>query len=162
MTRPLVTVGDVYDRERKASVVVGPDERMEDALRQFAEHPALRGIFVCDENGRFLGAVTRSDLLHWARLRLAPALGGPTVPRERIVRLAQLLHASTVSDVIHPGSRETGVRPDEPLDRALRSMLMDDIVAIPVVDAEGRILGDLSLAQVMRYLLCEADAEAES
>ncbi|NPV08144.1 MAG: CBS domain-containing protein, partial [Anaerolineae bacterium] len=51
-------------------------------------------------------------------------------------------------------SRETGVRMDEPLDHALRQMLNHDIVAIPVVDDQGVVLGDLTLARVMRYLLC--------
>ncbi|NPV09769.1 MAG: CBS domain-containing protein [Anaerolineae bacterium] len=149
-----VLVSDVFDPSHLSSVIVRPDEHLEDVLRRFSEEPALRGIFVCDETGRFLGAITRTDLLYWARLQLGTALHGSSLPPERIVRLAQLVQAATASDVIHPGSRETGVRMDEPLDHALRQMLNHDIVAIPVVDDQGVVLGDLTRARVMRYLLC--------
>lgn len=101
-----VLVGDVFDPSHLNSVIVGPHEHLEDVLRRFSEEPALRGIFVCDEAGRFLGAVTRTDLLYWARLQLGTALHGSSLPPERIVRLAQLVQAATASDVIHPGSRE--------------------------------------------------------
>jgi len=45
------------------------------------------------------------------------------------------------------------IRPDDPLDQALQIMLDSDIIALPVVDDEGRILGDLTLSDVLRYLL---------
>lgn len=154
MSGETILVQDVFEPCHLSSVVVRPDECLEDVLSRFAEEPALRGILVCDEEGRFLGAITRTDLLYWARLQLGTALYGYALKPEQLLRLAQLVQATTAKDVIHPGSRDTGVRPDEPLDHALRQMLDHDIVSIPVMDAEGVVLGDITLARVMRYLLC--------
>ena len=39
-------------------------------------------------------------------------------------------------------------------------MLQMDLVAVPVVDDEGRILGDLTLSRALRYLLSLSEEEA--
>jgi CBS domain-containing protein len=62
------------------------------------------------------------------------------------------VRAGTARDTIHPDSKKAAVRPDDPVDRALKLMLEVDIIAIPVVDDENQIIGDLTLSRVLRYL----------
>ena len=70
------------------------------------------------------------------------------------------MRAGTAKDVIRPDSQETALRANDPLDRALRLMLEMDLLAVPVVDDEGRILGDLTLSRVLRYILSLSEDEA--
>jgi len=62
-------------------------------------------------------------------------------------------------DTVHPGTGKTAVCFDDSVDCALSIMLDLDLFAIPVVDAEGRVIGDLSLSQVLHYLLNERREE---
>jgi CBS domain-containing protein len=148
-----IYVKDVYDASHKLSVLVQTDELLENVLRRFAEEAWLRGIFVTDEAGRLMGIITRTDLLDWVRLRLGTALKATAGKPERILRLIHLVGATTARDAIHSGSERAAVRLEDPVDRALQLMLDIDLIAIPVVDNEGRILGDLTLSHVLRNLL---------
>lgn len=145
-------VRDVCDPEAKHSIIVCADESLENVLRHFARESWLRSIFVTNAEGRLEGVITRSDLLHWAQLRLGVALKGPLDP-ERILRLAQLVRAATAKEAIHPGSERIAVRLDTPLEDVLAIMLDVDLISLPVVDEEGRILGDVGLTPILRYLL---------
>jgi CBS-domain-containing membrane protein len=148
-----ISVKDVYDPDCTLSVIVAADAPLEEVLHRFAEECSLRGIFVANEAGQFVGTITRSDLLNWIRLRLGTALQAPAPGPDHILRLARLVRAGTAMDAVNPGSEKAAVRPDDPVDRALQSMCEIDLVAIPVLDDEGRVMGDLTLSHVLRYLL---------
>ena len=147
-----ICVRDVYDPERSLSILVSADEPLEDVLRCFTQDSSLRGIFVNDETGRLVGVITRTDLLNWTRLRLGTALQDLPRGPDHIIRLAQLVRAGTARDAIHPESKKTAVRLDDPVDRALKLMLQVDLIAIPVVDDGDQIVGDLTLSRVLRHL----------
>jgi CBS domain-containing protein len=149
--RPIY-VKDVCDPGRALSILVSADEPLEDVLRCFAQDSSLRSIFVTGEAGQFTGVITRTDLLNWTRLRLGTALRTPNPEPDSIIRLAQLVGAGTARDAIHPDSKKAAVHLDDPVDRALSLMLEVDIIAIPVVDDENQIMGDLTLSRVLRYL----------
>ncbi len=145
-------VKDVHEAAGTVALLVHESNSLEEVLWRFSQEAALRGIFVTDDSGHLAGVITRRDLLHWTRLRLGTALEGP-LTQDDILRLAHLVRADTARDAIHPGDEEVSVRPDDPLDQALQIMLDSDIIALPVVDDEGRILGDLTLSDVLRHLL---------
>ena len=149
--RPIY-VNDVCDPDRALSLLVSADEPLEDVLRCFAQDSSLRSIFVTGEAGQFTGVITRTDLLSWTRLRLGTALRDLPRGPDGIIRLAQLVGAGTAQDAIHPDSKRASVRLDDPVDRALKLMLELDLIAIPVVDDENQIIGDLTLSRVLRYL----------
>lgn len=144
---------DVYDPEYKASVVVPADEPFENVLHRFAEESSLRGIFVTDEAGQLIGTITRSDLLNWVRLRLGTAWRVERRRPDHALQLARLVRTATARDAISPGSEKAAVRLDDPVDFAVRNMLELDLVAIPVIDDEGRVIGDITLSHVLRNLL---------
>jgi CBS domain-containing protein len=148
-----IYVKDVYNSKRVASALVRADDPLEDVLRQLAEEPRLRGVFVTDIEGLLVGVITRTDILEWVRLRLGLVLKRPRLTPHRMLRLAQLVRAAKAGDAIHPASEEVAVRPEDTLDLALQLMLQTDLISVPVLDADGRILGDLTLSCVLRYLL---------
>ena len=97
--------------------------------------------------------ITGTNILEWVRLRLGLVLKGPRLTPHRIMRLAQLVRAAKASDAIHPGSENVAVRPEDTLDLALQLMLQADLITVPVLYPDGRILGDLTLSCVLHYLL---------
>ncbi|MGC8837085.1 MAG: CBS domain-containing protein [Anaerolineae bacterium] len=148
-----ILVREVYDPQGTFSFLVQSEAPLEEVLRRFAQETCLRSIFVTDSEGRLVGVITRADLLHWARLRLGTALRGVAGEPETVLRLVQLLRASTAGEAIHPESDRAAVRLDDTLDLALQRMLQADLIAIPVVDGEGKVVGDLTFSRVLRYVL---------
>jgi CBS domain-containing protein len=135
------------------SLIVREDECLADVLRRFSEESWLRGIFVTDAEGRFCGVITRTDMVHWARLRLGTALRSVAGIGENMLRLATLVQADRAADAIHPNSQTAKVSLSDPLDLALQIMIRTDLVDIPIVDDDQRIVGDLLFSDVLRYLL---------
>lgn len=155
-----VTIRNLCDPDRSHSVIVRGGDPLDDVLRRFSQEVAPRGIFVVDDAGRLAGVITRRDILEWTRLRLGSALRGPGLTTERILRLAQLVRASTARDAIHPGSEGAGVRLDDHLDEALQKMLSVDLISLPVVDEAGHIIGEVAISAVLRMLLDAGDDAA--
>lgn len=147
-----VKVKDVYEKAGTAAVLAYESSCLEDVLQHFSQESGLRGIFVTDDSGHLTGVITRRDLLYWIRLRLGTAVKGP-LTTDTILRMAHLVHATTAGDIVHAGGAEVSIRPDDSLDQALRIMLNADIISLPVVDDEEKILGDLNLSDVLRHLL---------
>ena len=146
---------DVYDPELTVSVAVSAEEPLEDVLRRFAKKPSLQAIFVTGEADQLIGTVTRGDLLRWVRMHQGTLSDATTRGPDHSRQLAACIRAAVARDALHPGTGTTAVRFDDSVDCALSIMLDLDLSAIAVVDAERRVIGDLSFSQVLRYLLKE-------
>ncbi|GAB4524674.1 MAG: hypothetical protein Kow0047_34220 [Anaerolineae bacterium] len=148
-----IRVRNVFTPGHSLAMNVHPDTRFDRILRQFAETEWLRSVFVVDEDERLIGVITRADILHWAQAKLGGVLQSPHFEPEDIVRMVQLMRATTAREAIHPRSDEAAVQLDTLLSHALRKMIDLDLVAIPVVDEEGRVIGDLTLSNALQFLL---------
>lgn len=144
-----LTVRDACHLDLSPPIIVRPDENFTEIIRRFATRADLRGIFVADSEGHLLGVITRSDLLDWARIKLGAALQAPLSDLDRTLRLVSLMQASAVGEVMHPDSQRAAVRLDDPLIHALRLMIELDLIVLPIVDENSRIIGDLKLAEVL-------------
>lgn len=109
----------------------------------------FRALPVLDDGGRVVGIVTSGDLIErgglHARIDSLAALDADGVRREieRVGRTNQFArHLMTAAVVI--------ARPDEPLAAAAHRMVVRRLKRLPVVDAEGRLVGMLSRADVLR------------
>lgn len=143
-------VKDVYAPSHMLSLVVPENTPIQEVIRRFAEQPELRGIFVVDSAKRLTGVITRTDLLAWASI----AFGPPGLQsRFSFRRLVQLANATTAKEACHPHSHLAAVSPNDGLDEALGRMVAHDLIDVPVVDAKGKILGDLRLTQILAKTL---------
>lgn len=142
-------------------LVVPPEAEVGQIVREFAAGAELRGIFVADHEDRFLGVITRIDLLDWARVRLGASLYPPYRDLEKIMRLASMIRASTAADILHPGSAQAVLQHDDSLTLALRRMIELDLIVLPVVDAEHRLIGELNLSAILAAGLGSQQQEAE-
>lgn len=127
-------------------VVIGADASVREAVEQLVGRP-FRALPVVDADGRLVGMVSNADLVERAglpvRLELLAAL--PAAERERL--LAGLSGVS-VGEVMSRDPVSLGH--DESLATATRLMSERRLKRLPVVDADGSLVGVLSRGDVLR------------
>lgn len=111
--------------------MLGADANAQEAGRLFADAPDVRAVFVCEDDGRLVGVVTRKTLV---REVVAAGLD----PRE--VRLRNIAEPPLFT-------LDAGL----PLDEAFRTLEERDLERVPVVE-DHRLVGVLSRAVVQRRL----------
>jgi CBS domain-containing protein len=104
----------------------------QEAGRCFADNPDVRAVFVTEEGGRLLGVVTRKTLV-----REVVAAGRD--PRQ-----------VTLQEVAEPPNHTLDAALG--LDAAYHLLEELDLERVPVVEAEGRLVGVLSRAVLQRRL----------
>lgn len=112
---------------RREVVTVQPHEGAREVAGRMVDHQVSAVVVV--QHGRPVGVVTHGDLA------LALADGGND-PRER--RIGEFMTRHPVS-----------LREDEGLDRALELMAQHGVRRLPVVDADGRLRGLVSLDDLL-------------
>lgn len=137
-------------------VAVGPDTDVLEIARILLER-RISGVPVVDEQGRVLGIVSEGDLVR--RLEDRPDEGRPkrrswwlellTLPEDRARRFVRA-HGRTARDVMTPNP--VTVRPDTPLSEIARILEERHIKRVPVVDEQGRLVGIVSRADLLRAL----------
>lgn len=139
-------VHDVMSREVHT---VQPDTPLAEAVELLLDK-VYRTLPVVDENGRVVGILTDGDLLERAKLLATSAqreLSQAEVSRE----LQQIRQSGqTVSQVMTPDP--VTVRPETPITQAVNLMVERDVKRLPVVDANGTLLGMVSRVNVLRAL----------
>lgn len=132
---------------------VGRDAGLE-AIVQALETSGRRRVVVTDAERRVLGIITDGDLLRRSRQKHDPGL---------LARLRSLLRGEAAITQVLPDAGERAadlmtapvitIQSDASLTEALRLMTTHAIKRLPVVDAEGRLVGLLGRASVLRGLL---------
>ena len=141
-----ILVEEVYRIHGTASVSVPEDVSLEYVITRFAREPGVRGIFLIDASERFIGLITRSDLMKWAHIQLFGGKGRHDIAVWEFYRLADAVKAK---DLLRGDQRELSVKETDTLQNALDKMLDHEEDVLPVVDGERRILGDLRLSEVL-------------
>ena len=154
MSRPMnLLVKDVFEIAKTLSLIVDEEEQIYKIIEQYAENPSLRGIFVVDKERRLKGIVTRNDLLQWAKFRIGSYSSNDILIVDKINRY---VYSTIVKNIIRRDSSEIYVKPEDSLNSALELMFNEDILAIPVIDEEKKIIGDLILSEVLYTIVRSA------
>jgi len=140
-----VRVEDVYRLHGTASAMVQDDVLLEDLIIKFAREPNLCGVFLIDPQQRFAGMIARADLLKWSTVVL---LGGK-VSIASSGEAYRIMLATKARDLRREDWPFLGVKKTDTLQTALNQMIDSGEDIIPVLDSEGRILGDLRLSEVL-------------
>ncbi len=118
-------VGEVMTRE---VVALAPEQSFQEAITLVARH-RFRHLLVVNADQRLAGVISDRDLLRF------------------MIRNPDR-DASTVADVMK--NDPITVRPESPLSTAIAEMLTRRINCLPVVDAEGRLVGILTSTDLLR------------
>lgn len=139
---------------------VGPTGRLE-AILHALESSQRRRVVVVDSERRVLGIITDGDLLRRSQQKHHPGL---------LARLRSVLIGEAATTPVLPDAGEQAadlmtapvvtVHPEDSLSIALHLMTEHGIKRLPVVDADGRLVGLLGRASVLRGLLEEPERES--
>jgi CBS-domain-containing membrane protein len=148
-------VKDAYQLEDEDPILVRLTDEFSQVIHNFAQHAELRGIFVVDEEDRFLGVITRTDQLEWAQAKLGAILLKPLTDMDKTIRLITLIGTSSVGDILRPETRAAAVFTSDTLAHALRKMIETDLIILPVIDKSQKIIGSLTLSELLNRALID-------
>ncbi len=138
-------------------ITVRPDLDVESLLRLMRKHE-LPGVPVTDEDGRLVGIVTDADLIlrdedEDLHLPHHIDLWGGVIFLESTKHFEERLRrafAATVSDMMTPDP--VTVAPEDSVEHAAKLIAQRRHNRLPVVDAEGRLLGVVTRVDVLEAL----------
>ena len=152
----LTKAAQVCQTSQMLAIIIHQDTLLETAIQQFASNPHVRGIFIVDDADKLVGVVNNHDILPWARMQLDMSPFGSTMP---VGKMRRLLLAERILDLAQAGSHLAAVPMDASLADVLDVMFRHNLVDIPVIDENGRIVNDLRLSEVLAYTLNLSDKE---
>jgi CBS domain-containing protein len=156
ITLKKLTVQDAYQLDDQDPILVKMTAGFNEVVQNFVTHADLRGVFVVDDDNRFAGVITRTDLLHWAQVKLGAFFLKPGMNSEETLKLAKLINVSAVEDVLRPDTKKAAVVANETLAHALKTMIEADLIVLPVIDEAQYIIGGLTLSEVLNSALVDS------
>lgn len=142
-------VSDIYDLHGSAVIKMDADISLEDAIGTFTRNPSFRGIFLLDANQRFVGMITRINLLRWAHLNLTGGKGRHAISISEFFKIVDARKAKDLAG----GTQTLYVKGRDTIQTALDKMLDAEEDIIAVLDKEGRVMGDLRLSEVLAWII---------
>ncbi|MDW5561742.1 MAG: CBS domain-containing protein [Methanomassiliicoccus sp.] len=129
-------VGDVFDLIVKRPTTVIGDSTISDVIEGMLGNPVSRKVYVVDEQEKLLGMVTTDTVLRLIGYRT----GVRELGAMSFYRFLRDMFKEKVSSFMAP---TLSVTKEDNLKKALDLMLKEHVNDLPVIDAEGRIIGEL-------------------
>ena len=151
------TVADAMSRD---PIVVRPQTPLNEAIQILAERH-ISGLPVVDDAGQLVGIISETDLM-WQETGVTPPayimfldsviyLKNPTTyERDLHKALGQTVGEVMTSDLVT-------VTPDKPLKEAAQLMHEREVRRLPVLDAEGHVIGILTRGDIIRAMAASQD-----
>ena len=143
-----ILVQDVKGYDELHAVILHEDATLEAVLAHLVRNAGLCGVFLVDSSGLVAGVIIRSTLVRWARVCLSDL--SEHVP---VGDIFKMVSAAKARDLAVGDAATLGVRPADPLSKVLHRITSYNVGAIPVVDADGRVTGDITIGQVLMKAL---------
>lgn len=145
-----IPVKEVYQLHGKASITIPEDAALDYVVALLGHEPRLQGVFMVDSNQRYVGMISRFDLLKWTQAQL---YGEKQKTEIQLKELLQAVKAKQAKDIeIHNGGSQV-VRENDSLQVALDLMISYQEDILPVIDRNNKIIGDLSLSELLSKAL---------
>ena len=143
-----ILVQDVKGYNEINAAILHEDATLEAVLAHLVRQPGLCGVFLIDPSEHIAGVITRSTLVRWARVCMQDL--SDHVP---VGDIFKMVSAAKARDLAVGDGRTLGVRPTDPLSKVLHQITSYNVGAIPVVDDDGRVTGDITIGQVLMKAL---------
>jgi CBS domain-containing protein len=134
------------------------DMSLDQLIKDLAADDSLRGVFVVDGTRRLIGVLNRRNLLDWVRIQLGIPLQLDTLV---LATVRRIVSAGKVGDLLESGSEVAAVTMEDCLADALDKMTKFNLVDIPVINEAGQVIGDLSISEVLSYVLEHQDIQSD-
>lgn len=127
----MATVAEIMRRSPIYSI--GEKESLRSAAAQMSLH-RVGSLLVLDEGRRLIGIITERDII----LAIGEGVDPDKTPVERYM-----------------SRKPVTARPEDSIVSAAHKMITHGIRHLPVVDESGRVLGIISIRDVLRHILAE-------
>ena len=134
-------VSDVYDLVIKEPPMVRAGSKIQEVFDQFLKNPVSQKVYVIDEEGELLGAVTTQTLLRLLGYRVG-------VREFAGFSLWKLMRDMLKEGVDGVFVKVPPVKATDKLTKALQIMLDNHVSDLPVVDANGKLVGELNSLEI--------------
>ena len=151
-----ILVKDAYHLDNEDPILLKLTDEFSQVIQKFVQHTELRGVFVVDDDDRFLGVITRTDQLDWAQAKLGANLLKPLTDMDKTIRIISLIGSSSVGDILRQETKEAAVLTNDTLALALRKMIETDLIILPVIDESRHIIGSLTLSELLNLALIDS------
>lgn len=129
-------VGDVFERIVKEPAVVHNDSSIREAIDKMIQNPMSRKVYVVDSDGKYMGTVTTETILRLLGYRVG-------VRDSSSLSFIRFLRDALKEDVERIMVRSKTVTKDTKLSKAINIMFNEHLNDLPVVDAQGKLIGEL-------------------
>lgn len=129
-------VADVYHLMVQPASTVEEDAKLGDVVDAMIKHPLSRQVYVVDGEGKVLGAVDAETVLRLLGYRVG-------VQRNKGISAFGFLRDTLKERAVDVMREVRPVTKDTKLTAALQIMLDDRMADLPVVDDQGRLVGEL-------------------
>ena len=149
-------VSDVFDQIIRKPATVTLDDTINEVIEGMLNNPVSRKVYVVNKQGKLLGMVNTDTVLRLIGYRAGVRDSGAI----SFYRLLRDMFKDKVGTLMSP---TRSVTKEDDLKKALEIMIKDHVNDLPVVDAEGRIIGELVSLELFlkgRELFIQ-DAQAE-
>ncbi|MHC1681213.1 MAG: CBS domain-containing protein [Methanomassiliicoccales archaeon] len=131
-----VIVDDVFDKFVLKPSQVGKGATIATVVDQMLANPVSRKVYVTDAEGKYLGTVSTETVLRLMGYRLGVREYGGT----SFIRFLKDTLKERAEDIMAKGRTVTR---ETKLSAAMKIMIDDHLNDLPVVDGEGRLVGEL-------------------
>ncbi|OKH28589.1 phosphoribulokinase [Chroogloeocystis siderophila 5.2 s.c.1] len=139
-------------------IVVRPETPLNEAIQILAEK-RISGLPVIDDDGKLVGIISETDLM-WQETGVTPPayimILDSVIYLQNPAKYERDLHKAlgqTVGEVM--SSDPVTVSPDKSLREAAKLMHDREVRRLPVIDAEGKIIGILTRGDVVRAMAAD-------
>lgn len=146
------TVADAMSRD---PIVVRPETPLNEAIRILAER-RVSGLPVVDDANQLVGVISETDLM-WQETGVTPPpyimLLDSVIYLKNPAQYERDLHKAlgqTVGEVM--SSDPITISPDKPLKEAAQLMHEREVRRLPVLDAQGQVIGILTRGDIVRTM----------
>lgn len=141
-------VGDVYRLITCQPKIVREDAPFSAVVEAMTTgSPVGRSVYVVDAEGRLKGIVGLVDVLKGVAVRQGIPLNGNSFKSP--FKLLQYSAAARAGDLMRP---PLSVTVEVSFQAAMEKMVARSVTELPVVDAEGRVIGDLNAFELLRFM----------
>ncbi len=145
-----IQVKEVHRLYGQTSVTVSEDVTLSHVITLLGREPHLKGVFMLDVNQRYIGIISRFDLLKWTQFQL---YGAKKIKKIPVKEFLDMVKATKTKDLVINDSVSFSLKEDDTLQTALDLMIGYEEDIIPVLDSEGKIIGDVSLSELLSKAL---------
>ncbi len=129
------------------------DDNLAKAIVMFASDSRLHCVYIIDPYDRLMGVITRHDLLHWLRKKLATISYHSLTDVDKYIRLRNLSNSTKVREVMNRNGLTASIYPNDTLLHALNLMTEFELTVLPIIDESNRIIGARTLSEILSPII---------